>query len=144
MDSHTLGEITGFREELIKKTCSIAMEAHKSPEKPYLVEKSRTSSDVFFSFPGSWSVTHWFTRQPFGAIKIDQSELLSPKGNDKVATSIKSIGRDDLATVNEGFLRRLEMILSSSPLQSEVPITIDLVFLFNFFSANIYLLTYSS
>ncbi|XVE57062.1 hypothetical protein DITRI_Ditri04bG0061600 [Diplodiscus trichospermus] len=117
-----LGEITGFREELIKKTCSIAMAAHRSSEKPYLVEKSRTSSDVIFSFPGSWSVVQWFSRQPFGEITIDQSELLSPRGNhiDKVATSLRSIGRDELATANEGFLRRLEMILSISSLQTEV------------------------
>ncbi|XP_022727347.1 protein EDS1 [Durio zibethinus] len=120
MDSHTLGEITGFREELIKKACSIAMAAHKSQTKPYIAEKSRTSSDVLFSFPGSWSVGHWFTRQPFGEIKVDQSELLSPMGNDKVATSLRSIGCDELATVNEGFLRRLEMILSNSSLQKEV------------------------
>ncbi|XVF12169.1 hypothetical protein REPUB_Repub08aG0091200 [Reevesia pubescens] len=119
MDSLTLGEIRGFREELIKKTCSISMTAHNSPEKLYLVDKSRTSSDVFFSFPGSWSVGHWYTRPPFGEIKIDRSELLSPKGHDKVATSLRSIGRDELATVNEGFLRRLEMILANS-LQSEV------------------------
>ncbi|XVF09204.1 hypothetical protein REPUB_Repub07fG0071900 [Reevesia pubescens] len=120
MNSLNLGEITCFREELIKKTCSIAMTVHTSPEKPYLVEKSCASSDVFFSFPGFWSVTDWFIRQPFGETKIDRSELLCPKGNDKVATSLRTIGRDVLATVNEGFLRRLEMILAYSSLQTEV------------------------
>lgn len=109
-----------MREEVIKKACSVAMAAHKSPENLYLVEKSRTSSDVFFAFPGSWSVGSWFTRPPFGEIKIDQSELLSPRGKDKVATSLRTLGRDEPATVNEGFLRRFEMILSKSSLQNEV------------------------
>ncbi|KAK8598844.1 hypothetical protein V6N13_076790 [Hibiscus sabdariffa] len=118
MGSFTLEEISGFSEELIKKTCLIAMAAHKSPDKLFLVEYSRTSSDVFFSFPGSWSADHWFTRQPFGEIKVDQSDLLCP--NDKVATSLRSIGRDELATVNEGFLRRFERILATSSLQTEV------------------------
>ncbi|KAL4347202.1 hypothetical protein GQ457_17G019360 [Hibiscus cannabinus] len=118
MGSFTLEEISGFSEELIKKTCLIAMAAHKSPDKLFLVENSRTSSDVFFSFPGTWSAGHWFTRQPFGEIKVDQSELLCP--NDKVATSLRSIGRDELATVNEGFLRRFERILANSSLQTEV------------------------
>ncbi|GMJ00192.1 hypothetical protein like AT3G48080 [Hibiscus trionum] len=120
MGSFTLPEISGFSEELIKKACLIAMAAHKSPDNLFFVEHSRTSSDVFFSFPGSWSAVHWFTRQPFGEIKVDQSDLLCPKGNDKVATSLRSIGRDELATVNEGFLRRFEMILANSSLQIEV------------------------
>ena len=111
----------GLREEVIQRACSIAMTAHKAPEKPYLVENSPTSFDVFFSFPGSWSVTDWFTRPPFGEIKIDRSELLAPKGNDAVATSLRTISRDELARVNEGFLRRLELILANSSLQSEVP-----------------------
>ncbi|XVF50241.1 hypothetical protein PTKIN_Ptkin04bG0080200 [Pterospermum kingtungense] len=119
MDGLTFG-VRGLREEVIKKACSVAMAAHKSLEKPYLVEKARTSSDVFFIFPGSWSVGSWFCRPAFGEIKINQSELLSPKGNDKVATSLRSIGRDEPATVNEGFLRRFEMILSDSSLQIEV------------------------
>ncbi|TYH40336.1 hypothetical protein ES332_D12G240100v1 [Gossypium tomentosum] len=114
MGSLTIGEISG---ELIKKTCWIAMAAHKSPEKPYLVEKS---SEVLISFPGSWSVGDWFTQQPFGEMKIDGSELLCPKGNDKVATSLRSIGRDELASANKGFLTRFEMILAKFSLQTEV------------------------
>lgn len=93
------------------------MAAHKLPEKPYLVEKS---SEVLISFPGSWSVGDWFTQQPFGEMKIDGSELLCPKGNDKVATSLRSLGRDELASVNKGFLTRFEMILAKSSLQTEV------------------------
>ncbi|KAE8703458.1 zinc finger CCCH domain-containing protein 5-like isoform X1 [Hibiscus syriacus] len=120
MGSFTLGEISGISEKLIKKTCSMAMAAHKSPQNLFVVENSRTSSDVIFSFPGSWSAGHWFTRQPFGEIKVDQSDLFCPKGNDKVATSLRSIGRDELATVNEGFLRRFETILGTSSLQAEV------------------------
>ncbi|KAE8661929.1 Detected protein of unknown function [Hibiscus syriacus] len=120
MGSFTLEEISGFSEELVKKACLVSMAAHKSPDKPFLVEYSRTSSDVFFSFPGSWSAAHWFTRQPFGEIKVDQSDLLCPKGNDEVATSLRSIGRDELETVNEGFLRRFEWILATSSLPSEV------------------------
>ncbi|GMJ05966.1 enhanced disease susceptibility 1 [Hibiscus trionum] len=120
MGGFTLGEISGLGEELMKNTCSIAMAAHKSPDKLFLVQNSRTSSHVFFSFPGSWSTAHWFTRPPFGEIKVDQSDLLCPKGNHRVATSLRSIGRDELATVNEGFLRRFEGILAMSSLQAEV------------------------
>ncbi|EOY20573.1 hypothetical protein QUC31_006934 [Theobroma cacao] len=114
MDSLPLGE------EVIQKACSIAMEAHNYPEAPCRVENSPSSSDVFFTFPGSWSVADWFTRLPFGETKVDPSKLLSPKGKDKVATSLRSIGRDELATVNEGFWKRLEMILANPSLQSEV------------------------
>ncbi|OMP09284.1 Lipase, class 3 [Corchorus olitorius] len=112
MDSH------GLTPGLTQRACSIAMKAHKSTEKPYLVESCPTSSsDIFFSFPGSWSVPDWFTRPPFGEIKIDRSQFLSHKG---VATSLRSIGRDELARVNEGFLKRLELILNNSSLQTEV------------------------
>ncbi|KAE8670931.1 zinc finger CCCH domain-containing protein 5-like isoform X1 [Hibiscus syriacus] len=117
MGSLTLEEISGFSEELVKKACLVSMAAHKSPDKQFLVENSRTSSDVFFSFPGSWSAAHWFTRQSFGEIKVDQSDL---QGKDKVATSLRSVGRDELATVNEGLLRRFEWILATSSLPTEV------------------------
>lgn len=120
MASSRLAEITGVKEEIVKKACSTAVKAQKSPEKPYVVDKTRGASEVIFGFPGSWSAGDWFCRPPFGEAKIDQSELLCPHGEDKVATFLKSIGTDELATVNESFLRGFESILSSYSLQNEV------------------------
>ncbi|GLU21436.1 hypothetical protein SLE2022_375740 [Rubroshorea leprosula] len=120
MASARLGDITGVKEEVVKKACSTAMKAQKSPEKLYLVDKSRGSSEVVFGFPGSWSAGDWFSRNPFGETKIDQLELFCPTGNDKVATSLRSIGTDELATVNQAFLNRFESILSNYSLQNEV------------------------
>lgn len=121
MASARLEEITGVKEELVKKACLTAVKAQNSPEKPYVVDKThRGASEVFFGFPGSWSAGDWFSRPPFGETKIDQSELLCPRGEDKVATFLRSIGADELATVNQAFLKRFELILSIYSLQNEV------------------------
>lgn len=100
-----------MKDEVIKKACSIAMKAHKSPERQlYLVEKNRGSSDVIFSFPGSWSISDWFSRNPFGEKKIDP--------HPPQFASLRSIGNDQVATVNEAFLIRFQAILPQ--LQNEV------------------------
>ncbi|TXG61971.1 hypothetical protein EZV62_013334 [Acer yangbiense] len=112
MASGRLGVVIKVNEELIKKAWSLAMKAHMSPEKPYLVEKSRSSSEVIFSFPGSWSVNDWFTRSPFGEKKIDLGKF----------ASLKSIGNEDVAIFNEAFLNRFDAILSQ--LQIEVRIAV--------------------
>ncbi|KAL5749695.1 hypothetical protein ACOSP7_024298 [Xanthoceras sorbifolium] len=110
MASPRIGEVINVREELIKKASLLATKAHKSPEKTYLVEKSRSSSEVIFSFPGSWSVNDWFTRSPFGEKKVDLAMF----------PSLKNIGNEDVATVNEASLNRFEAILATSQLQIEV------------------------
>ncbi|KAK3225664.1 hypothetical protein Dsin_005526 [Dipteronia sinensis] len=110
MASRKLGEVIKVSEELIKKACLLATKAHKSPEKPYLVEKSRGSSEVIFSFPGSWSVNDWFTGSPFGEKKMDLGKF----------ASLKSLGNEDVAIFNAAFLNRFDAILSQSQLQIEV------------------------
>ncbi|KAK2663861.1 hypothetical protein Ddye_002435 [Dipteronia dyeriana] len=110
MASRRLGEVIKVSEELIKKAWSLAMKAHKSPEKPYLVEKSRSSSEVIFSFPGSWSVNDWFTGSPFGEKEMELGKF----------ASLKSIGNEDVAIFNEAFLNRFDVIFAQSLLQNEV------------------------
>lgn len=90
----------GLRQDHINKACLLAMKAHKSPEKPYLLDKS-SKTDVIFSFAGTWSVEDWFTTNPFGERKIDRDQF----------PSLRSIGIDEVATVNEAFLNRFLTIL---------------------------------
>ncbi|KAE8124148.1 hypothetical protein FH972_019056 [Carpinus fangiana] len=112
-----VADIIGLREDqLINKACSCAMKAHKSPENPYIIEKTLGSPEtILFSFPGSWSVSDWFAQKPFGETKINRS------GHPPKFPSLRSIGNDEVATVNEAFLRRFEdKILGSSDFQDKV------------------------
>ncbi|KAG5536794.1 hypothetical protein RHGRI_024281 [Rhododendron griersonianum] len=105
-----LGETIGMREELIKKACTLSLKAHRASGKLYLYEKSRSSSEAVFSFPGSWSVENWFSSRPFGDMKADLN--LFP--------SLRSIGTDEVAAVNEAFCRRFEVILRTTSFETEV------------------------
>lgn len=112
-----VADIIGLREDqLINKACSCAMKAHKSPENPYILEKTLGSPEtILFSFPGSWSVSDWFAQKPFGETKINRS------GHPPKFPSLRSVGNDEVATVNEAFLRRFEdKILGSSDFQDKV------------------------
>ncbi|OIV89867.1 hypothetical protein TanjilG_23132 [Lupinus angustifolius] len=102
----------GLKEEVIKKACSLAFKAHKSPEKSYVSEKIRISSEsnLFISFPGSWDQNNWFSKKPFGESKIDLN--LFP--------SLRSVGNDEAALVNEAFLLKFKNILDNSSLKFEV------------------------
>ncbi|KAJ1387121.1 Fungal lipase-like domain [Sesbania bispinosa] len=103
-----LGDNIGLKEELIKKACAFAFKAHKSPREHYICE--RKSEAYIFSFPGSWVDTDWFASKPFGETKIDLD--LFP--------SLRSVGNDEPALVNEAFLKRFDRILKNSPFKSEV------------------------
>ncbi|KAF7134982.1 hypothetical protein RHSIM_Rhsim08G0167000 [Rhododendron simsii] len=105
-----LGETIGMREDLIKKACSLSLKAHRASGKPYLYEKSRSSSEAVFSFPGSWSVENWFSSRPFGDTKADLN--LFP--------FLRSIGNDEVASVNEAFFQRFEVILRTTSFETEV------------------------
>ncbi|CAI9112494.1 OLC1v1012951C1 [Oldenlandia corymbosa var. corymbosa] len=112
-----LGECVGLDEEVIKKACNLAMKAHHSliksaaDQKPYLCERSRGSKEAIFAFPGTWSVGDWFSSgKPFGETKVNAS--LFP--------SLKSIGMDEPAAVNEAFSCRFEQLLGISQLEREV------------------------
>ncbi|RDX64077.1 Protein EDS1L, partial [Mucuna pruriens] len=103
----------GLDGELIKKSCALAFKAHKSPKKRYILKKIQNSSskvNIIISFPGSWDASDWFARKPFGVTDINL--VLFP--------SLRSIGNDEVALVNETFLLRFESILSNSSLKSKV------------------------
>ncbi|KAL3640645.1 Lipase (class 3) [Castilleja foliolosa] len=111
MGSNRIGDYIGLKEEIIQKACKLSMKAHaKSPVKPYIHEKNRGSTETIFAFPGSWSADDWYSRSPFGEIKVDVSKF----------PSIKSIGTEEIGFVNGAFSRRFDELLSRSSLATEV------------------------
>ncbi|XP_047970350.1 protein EDS1B-like [Salvia hispanica] len=104
-----LGERLGLREDVIQRACRLSLKAHDKG-KPYLHEKTRGSTDVFLAFPGSWCVDDWYTRDPFGEVKVDVSMF----------PCIRSVGNEEIGLVNEAFARRFEALLNRSSLATEV------------------------
>ena len=84
--------------ERLIRACSEAVDAHGSPTKPF--NSSESKSEVIFSFPGTWYVKDWYSKGPFGTAKIDR--VLFP--------SLRSIGNDEKAEVNEAFQQRFQAI----------------------------------
>ncbi|TKY73451.1 EDS1 protein [Spatholobus suberectus] len=107
-----LGENTEMRGEVIEKAFGWSMKAHKSPDKPYLVEKIRRYDppEVIICFPGSGAVKDWYSQKNFGETKINLDRF----------GSLRSIGNDEAALVNEAFLKRFEDILVKPSLEAEV------------------------
>ncbi|XP_059641580.1 protein EDS1-like [Cornus florida] len=106
-----LEEEIGVSDELIKKACTLSKKAHTSSKNPFVSEKIRSSSEIVFGFSGSWSVPDWFTENGFfGAIKVDRLKF----------PSLRSIGTDEVASVNDAFMGRFEKILATSSLKDEV------------------------
>lgn len=106
-----LGDNIGLKDEsIIKKACSLAVKAHKSTKEHYLLEKIRTSSEayVIISFPGSWVETDWFVGKSFGETKVDLALL----------PSIRSVGNDEAALVNEAFFNRFDQLLKLNKVPS--------------------------
>ncbi|KAM1981991.1 hypothetical protein FF1_039007 [Malus domestica] len=123
MGSERLGEMLDIGEETIKKSCSLALEAHKFPGEPFLVENSAAgSSDVVISFPaGTWSVESLFSGESdFGEAKVDL----------ELFPSLKSVGNYDpakpeeidfaIATINQAFVDKVKQILDNSQLKVKV------------------------
>ncbi|EEF52075.1 protein EDS1B [Ricinus communis] len=112
MGSVSLGESVGIKEEVIKKACSMAMKAHNktSGKQLYVSEKIRPSSEIVFSFPGSWFVTDWFSKGPFGEVEVDLQLL----------PSLKHVGLNGTATVNEAFLLRFKALVANPQFRKEV------------------------
>ncbi|KNA15078.1 hypothetical protein SOVF_101500 [Spinacia oleracea] len=106
------GEQIGLSGELIGRASAVAIKAHKSSSgKPYICEKSRSSSsEVIFGFTGTWDLGDWFTHKPFGEAKI----------NLNLFPSLRTIGSNEAATVNQAFLQRFEAILTKTSLKNEV------------------------
>jgi enhanced disease susceptibility 1 protein len=106
-----LGENMEIKEEVIMKACSMAMKAHKSPEKQYLSEGIHSSSsEVVFSFAGSLSVNDWFAGSAFGEMKVDLQFF----------PSLKYVGLDQTGRVNEAFFKRFEAVLANPRFKVEV------------------------
>ncbi|NP_001242277.1 Protein EDS1L-like [Glycine max] len=103
-----LGDNLGLKEDVIKRVCGLASKAHnhKSTDKLYFYDKVRTSSGTYhvFSFSGSWDPAEWFFSKPFGGSKIDPTQF----------PSLRSIGNDEPALVNEGFAKRFDRVLKTS------------------------------
>lgn len=106
-----IGEGIEVRDELIKKTCNLTMEAHNlSPGKPYIYKKINGSTDVVFAFAGTLSSDGWYSNTSFGEKEI----------NTTLFPSLRSVGTDEVAKVNEVFATRFEEILDKSSLKNEV------------------------
>ncbi|KAF5730494.1 putative Disease resistance protein [Tripterygium wilfordii] len=110
MDEERVEDQIGIRREMIKKACSMAMKVHKYSEKQYLLEESRNSAEAIFSLPGFWHLNDWYTNKSFGQTKM----------NAKLFPSLRSIGNDEVALVNEAFLLKFEALVANPSFQKEV------------------------
>lgn len=89
--------------ELIKKTCSVAMMAQN--EKLFKEEISSCSCDeVIFGFPGIWSLTDWTSDHKC----FRQTDQFNPTD----FPSMKRLGNDEVAFLNEAFIRRFQSLLA--------------------------------
>lgn len=111
----------GISQEVIKRACELSMKAHEcyNASNQYIYEECQCSlpTAAFFSFSGVWSATDWFahsagTCSSYGETNIDLD--LFP--------SLKSIGNEEPALVNEAFLCRFRAILENSSLSVEVAV----------------------
>lgn len=117
MASERLGEKIGISEELIKKSCRLSLQAQDYPNELFHVDK-HSSEAAFIVFTGSWSVIDWFSGDKafgFGETKI----------NRELFPSMRSIGNDEDATVNQAFLKRFELVLKNPKFQEEVETAIQ-------------------
>ncbi|RVW21177.1 Protein EDS1L [Vitis vinifera] len=100
----------GLSGEVINAAASLAMKAHDSTREPFLLEKPRGLSVAVVAFAGSWLRDDWCAETPFGETTIDAGTF----------PSLKSLGDDGGALVNESFLRRFKAILGQSSLAKKV------------------------
>ncbi|KAL5722381.1 defense response [Ranunculus cassubicifolius] len=109
MEGRSFGNRVNLQDALIARACSLSMRAHNSPSPTFLLDKT-DQSNAIFAFPGSYSVNDWFSHNPFGDTPIDPT--LFP--------SLRSVGNNETAIVNESFLRKFDLVLKASNLQFEV------------------------
>lgn len=121
MEKKSISECVGISDDLIiMKACSLAMKARTSQSQPFLLEKPIISSYAIFAFTGSWSIDNWYSQNSFGVSKIDLN--LFP--------SLRSIGNDETAFVNESFLKHFMIILTNSQLREKVKKDHLIIFLY--------------
>ncbi|XP_048137574.1 protein EDS1-like isoform X2 [Rhodamnia argentea] len=104
----------GIKAEVIRQALSVSVEAHTNPEGlPFVVRGIENSpSQVIVAFAGSWSPDDWFAgdgeAKPFGEAKIDDKKFPSLRSE---FPSLRRLGTDAFAVVNEGFAARFLRIL---------------------------------
>ncbi|KAK9925866.1 hypothetical protein M0R45_023128 [Rubus argutus] len=110
MASEKLGEKIGISEELIKTSCRLSLQAQDYPNELFHVAK-HSSETVLIVFTGSWLVIDWFSGdKAFGETEI----------NRELFPSMRSIGNEEVATVNQAFLKRFELVWKNPKFQEEV------------------------
>ncbi|KAK7354108.1 hypothetical protein VNO80_19566 [Phaseolus coccineus] len=107
-----------LRGEVIQRAYAGSWKAHRLPDKPYIIERINRNglSEVIITFPGSGAVKDWYSQRNFGETKIDLN--LFP--------SLRSIGKDEPALVNEAFSKRFQdILLARHSLADEVEKAMD-------------------
>ncbi|XP_061369737.1 protein EDS1L-like [Gastrolobium bilobum] len=107
-----LGDSRGMSRKSVEKALNLALEVQNSPDKLFLLEEISESNppEVIISFQRSVAVKDWYSNRPFGETRIKLD--LFP--------SLKSIGNDEAAFVNEAFQQRFKDILDKTTLEHEV------------------------
>ena len=94
-----IGRMLESKKELINRACIEATKPHKPSKKLFFVQDN--GSEVIFSFPGSWDVIDWYLKGPFGETAI----------NSELFPSLRSIGVNELAKVNQAFQNKFQLVL---------------------------------
>ncbi|XP_004299596.1 PREDICTED: protein EDS1B-like [Fragaria vesca subsp. vesca] len=107
-------EILGISEEYIKKSCSLSLNYQFSNE---LFHVDKSSSDaVVIVFKGVCTVEEWFSGDgAFGETKINYKDW-----SKQAFPSLRSIGNEDVAIVNQAFLERFELATKDPNFGKEV------------------------
>ncbi|CAN4100467.1 unnamed protein product [Withania somnifera] len=96
----SIGKGIEVRDELIKKACNLAMEAHNlSSGKPYTYKKKSGSMDAALGFAGTWSLDSWYSNTFFG----------ETTNNASLFPSLRSVGTDE---VEKAMLERKQIVFA--------------------------------
>ena len=110
----TVGNLIGLNDEVILPAATLAVEAHNSPSKQFLVKRIRIRHDlpsvVVFAFSGSMLPEDWSGQPTFAKREIDTGEF----------RSLTSLNDGGDAVVNGSFLRRFKGVIGNSSLAKEV------------------------
>ena len=102
-----------MKEERMKEALAMARKAQECRDKHeyFLLQKiSSSPKEVIMSFPASGAPRDWFSGKSFGETQI----------NLELFPSLRSVGNDEAAKVNEAFLNRFQEILERSTLKEKV------------------------
>lgn len=111
-DVSKLEEVVGLKPDTITRACALAFRSHLSKSnRPYLVTPDNDGR-VTISFSAAWSVADFYSipAATFGLAKI----------NHNLFPSLKSVGLDESANVNQAFQTRFKVLLDRYDLHREV------------------------